>query len=81
MAQDDNGDIIISGCVTLNYGVGKTFIEAVGDYHDTLKEWWLLTSDKRNDHERGDLWTEIPGRLTDMPDETIKERGGDTHDS
>jgi len=29
VAQDDNGDIIISDEVTLNYGVGKTFIEAM----------------------------------------------------
>jgi len=79
--QDDNGAIIISDNVTLNYGHGKTFIEAVGDYHDTLREWWLLTADERKDHERGDLRTEIPGRLTDMPDETIKEKGGETDGS
>jgi len=43
VAQDDNGDIIISDEVTLNYGVGKTFIEAVKDYYGTLKEWEILT--------------------------------------
>jgi len=47
VAQDDNGDIIISDNVTLNYGIGKTFIEAVGDYHDTLREWWVLTANER----------------------------------
>ena len=47
--QDDDGDIVIFDSVTLNYGVGKTFIEAVGDYYDTLKEWWILTEKEREE--------------------------------
>ena len=40
--QDDDGDIIISDEVTLNYGVGKSFIEAVNDYYESLREWEIL---------------------------------------
>ena len=47
--QDDNGDIIISDEVTLNYGVGKSFIEAVNDYYESLREWEILAAKEREE--------------------------------
>jgi len=41
---DDNGVIIVRDEVTLCYGVAPTFVEAVGDYYTTLKDWVLLTA-------------------------------------
>jgi len=51
--QDEDGSIIISDAVTLNYGVGKSpveaqaFINALRDYTDSLEEWWILTRKER----------------------------------
>ena len=47
--QDELGMMIVSDDMTLSYGVGPTFVEAVGDYYTTLKDWILLT--KGDKHE------------------------------
>lgn len=44
--QDDNGDITISDEVTLNYGRGATFIEAVRDYAKTLEDWCFFCNER-----------------------------------
>ena len=47
--RDELGIMIISDDITLSYGVAPTFVEAVGDYYTTLKEWQLFMGE--DEHE------------------------------
>jgi len=42
--REHTGNILISDDVTRNYGIGKTFIEAVKDYYESLREWEILAA-------------------------------------
>ena len=47
--RDELGIMIVSDDITLCYGVAPTFVEAVGDYYTTLKEWQLFMGE--DEHE------------------------------
>lgn len=58
--DNENGQIVISDTVTLNYGVGETFTAALVDYCQSVLEWnEMQEADAKRDSE------ELP--FTDEP--------------